>query len=210
MKPYYINSKPREKTTKGDLNNLKAQGLIPAVIYGKEENVNLVCFINDLHDLIYTNDVFLVHLKAGDKEYRAIIKEVQSNPLNDLPSHIDFMEVSDDKIIKINYPIQVVGSPIGVRQGGRLFKKLRHLQLKGKIADMPDKIEVDVSDLDIGDSLKVKDIKVPNIQILDPESTSIISVARIRIPEVVETTEAATETTPAEVKPEATPEKKTV
>lgn len=214
MRLYHLTAKTREKSTKGTLNQLKASGFVPAVIYGKEENTNVLCFINDLNHLIYTNEVYKVLLKVGDKEYQTVIKEIQSNPLTDRPIHIDFMEVDDNQVVNINYPVQVVGLPIGVRQGGKLFKKLRHLRLKGKISDMPDKVEVDVSDLDIGNTLKVKDIQIPNIQIIDSLSTPVISVARLRVieeavvAEGAEGAEGTAEGTPAAAKPEGSTEKK--
>jgi len=191
MKLYHLTAKPREKSTKGALNQEKAQGFVPAVVYGKEENINLFVFINDLNHLINTSEVFQVHLKAGNSDYLTIIKEIQFNPLSDQPSHIDFLLIDDNKVVTIDFPVQLVGSPIGVRQGGKLYKKLRSLQLRGKISDMPEHVIIDVAALDIGNTIKVKDLQIPGIQILEQPGTPIASVARTRVVEPTEAEAAA-------------------
>lgn len=186
MKVYHLNAKPREKSTKGALNQLKREGFVPAVIYGKEENPTLSCFINDLNHLIQTSEVYKVHLKTGDKEYVTVVKDVQYHSLTDQPIHIDFLEIDDDKVVKLEYSLRIEGSPIGVRTGGKLYKKLRKVNLRGRIADMPEHVIIDVSDLDIGMTIKVKDIQIPNIEVLEQPNTPIASVARTRATDTVE------------------------
>jgi large subunit ribosomal protein L25 len=197
MKLYHLTAKPREKSTKGALNQEKGQGFVPAVVYGKEENINLFVFINDLNHLINTSEVYQVHLKVGSSDYLTIIKEIQFNPLSDQPSHIDFLLIDDNKVVTIDFPIQLVGSPVGVRQGGKLYKKLRSLHLKGKISDMPEHVIIDVAALDIGSTIKVKDVKIPGISILEQPGTPIASVSRTRVVEPTEAEAAAAAATAA-------------
>lgn len=183
MKDFNLTAKLREKSTKGALNKNRKIGFVPCVLYGVEGNTNLFCFVNDLNDLIYTNDLYVVNLKFDSKKYRTVIKEIQYHPLSDAPIHVDFMEITDDKTIKIEFPINFVGTPIGARQGGKVFKKLRKLHLKGKISELPDQIDIDISELDLGDMIKVKDLDLPDIEIMDQSTTPLVSVA---IPRVIE------------------------
>lgn len=203
MKLYHLNAKPREKSTRGALNQLRNEGFVPAIVYGKNENANLSCFINDLNHLIHTSDVYKIHLKAGEKEYITVIKDVQYHALTDQPVHIDFLEVDDEKVVKLAYSVMTTGAPVGVRTGGKLYKKLRKINLKGRIADMPEHVIVDVSDLDIGMGIRVKDIQIPNIEIMEQPNMTVANVARTRVTETAEETAAEG----AEAKPEGTAEK---
>jgi len=82
--------------------------------------------------------------------------------------------------VKANYPMSFVGTPAGAREGGKVFKKLRIIRLKGKVADLPDNIEIDITSLELGDTLKVRDIDIPNVEMIDPASTPVVGVARAR------------------------------
>ena len=105
MKQYNLLATKREKSTKGDKNIQMNEGFVPGVLYGKDLNLNIYCFVNDLHGLIYTTDVYVVNLTIEDKTYKAVIKDIQYHPMSDAPIHIDFMEVTDDKVIKLKFPV---------------------------------------------------------------------------------------------------------
>ena len=204
MKEFNLLGKVREKSTKGELNKLRAQGFVPANLYGQDNDIMLYCFINDLNELMNTNDVFMINLKISGKIYRCFLKEIQSHPLTDIPVHIDFLEIDESKVVKMIYPIKFKGSPVGTRAGGKLFKKMRTLHLKGKVADLPEDLVLDISNLNLGDSIKVRDIKLPNIHIMDNESATIVTVSKTRA--VEEEAEAAAEAAPAAAPAETTAE----
>lgn len=182
MKQFELKGIKREHVTKGQMNDLKAQGYVPAVLYGDqiEENINMFFFINDLNDLIYTDDVYQVNLIIDGKTYKTVIKSIQFHPLSDQAIHVDFMTVSDDKVIKIWYPIHFVGTAAGIMQGGKLFKRMRKIRVKGKVSDLPNTLEINISSLNVGENLKIRDISIPNVEILIPEATPIASVTRPR------------------------------
>jgi large subunit ribosomal protein L25 len=200
MKEFNLLGKVRETSTKGELNNLRAKGFVPGNLYGQESSIMMYCFINDLNELLNTNDVFMINLKIDGKIYKSFVKEIQLDPLKDTPIHVDFLELEDNKVVKMIYPIKFKGSPIGTRAGGKLYKKMRSLHLKGKVADLPEELILDISNLDLGDSIKVKDIQFPNIQILDPESTTIVTISKTRIVEEAEPVAGAAPAASAEGK----------
>ena len=181
MKQFALYGKIREKSTKGYLNEMKAQGLVPGVVYGKEKSFNVCFFINDLKSLLYTKEVYKVVLNIEDKKYDVVVKDTQFHPLSDEPMHIDFLEIDDDKVVKVSYPILFTGTPEGAKQGGKVFKKMRKMRLKGKISDLPESMIVDITKLKLGDILKVRDIIIPNIEILEAAGTPIVSVVRSRV-----------------------------
>lgn len=180
MKQFELFGKIREKTTKGTLNELRANGFVPGVIYGGEENINVYFFINDIKKVLYTKEVYLLDLTIEDKKYIAIVKDSSYHPLSDEPTHIDLLEVTVDKIVKVKYPMSFTGTPVGAREGGKVFKKMRIINLMGKVKDMPDTIDIDITSLNLGDTLKVRDINIPNIEIKDPAGTPVVGVARSR------------------------------
>lgn len=180
MKQFELFGKEREKSTKGELNKLRSQGFVPGVIYGGEENINVYFFINDLKKMLYTDDIYLIKCNINNQKITAVVKEVQYHPLSDDPVHIDLMEVDEDKVIKISYPIHFIGTPEGTKQGGKFMKKKSKLLIKGKVSSIPDILEVNVSSLNIGQTLKVKDITLPNIEILENPNTPLASVSRTR------------------------------
>jgi len=180
MKQFELYGKLREKTTKGAINSLRADGFIPGVIYGGEENKYVYFFINDLKKLLYTDNIYFVNTNIEGTSFSTVVKDVQYHPLSDEPIHIDLLEVDKDKVIKVAYPIHFIGTPEGTKAGGKVQKKKRTLKLMGKISILPDLLQIDISNLNVGETLKVKDVKIEGVEILDQENTPLISVARTR------------------------------
>ena len=175
-------------------------GNVPCVIYGKNDNVHFYTHENSFLNLVYTPDSHLVNLNLDDKKYNLIVKDVQFHPVTDKIIHADFLEISDDKKIKISLPVKISGDSIGVKAGGKLRIKRRHLNVKGYVKDIPEFIPIDITNVKINHSIKVSDISVPNIEITDPKITTIVTVASSRVV-LKEEGEAAAETPEAEATP---------
>ncbi|HEC83421.1 MAG TPA: 50S ribosomal protein L25/general stress protein Ctc [Firmicutes bacterium] len=182
--------KMRNEVGKGRAKKLRAAGLIPAILYGEgEESRPLVVSYKDFHPVLHTaaRENVILDLKiegAEQEDIKAIIREIQYHPVKRDILHVDFQHISMTKEITVNVPIEVVGEPVGVKtKGGILETILREVEVECLPANIPDKIVVDVSELDVGDSLQVSDLRIENARIIeDPESTVVTVVA----PTVVE------------------------
>ncbi len=180
MKTIEINGVVRKETSKSELKALRAQGMVPGVIYGHGENTNIAIDERELNKLLFTPDVFNVILKIDGKSYSTIMKEVQFHPVTDRAVHVDFMMVSEDKPITVSLPVTLTGTSIGVQNGGRLSQPLRKLRVTGLLKDLPDSIEVDITGLKIGQSIKVGAQKVKGLKFLDPASNVVVAVKMTR------------------------------
>ncbi|HQB37171.1 MAG TPA: 50S ribosomal protein L25/general stress protein Ctc [Bacteroidales bacterium] len=200
MKTIEINGSVRTELGKKNSKKLRMAGNVPCVIYGKNDNVHFYTHENSFLNLVYTPDSHLVNLNLDDKKYNLIVKDVQFHPVTDKIIHADFLEISDDKKIKISLPVKISGDSIGVKAGGKLRIKRRHLNVKGYVKDIPEFIPIDITNVKINHSIKVSDISVPDIEITDPKITTIVTVASSRVV-LKEEGEAAAETPEAEATP---------
>ncbi|MAY84307.1 MAG: 50S ribosomal protein L25 [Flavobacteriales bacterium] len=196
MKSVEIKASLREDAgSKSQLNALRKEGQIPAVIYGGKENVNFSVDEGEFTKIINTPDIHLVDLNFGKSSTKAVIREVQFHPVTDDPIHIDFMEVFDDKPIIIGVPVKFVGKSIGVLNGGKRREKLRKLVIKALPKDVPSEIEVDISNLRIGHGIKVEEIELENAEFMDHPKAVVVAVktARAAIEEIIDEDEEGEE-----------------
>src|SRR2546423_8088986 len=163
-----LNAEPRSDTGRSAARRLKARGIVPAVVYGgKEKSQPLQVSARDINAMLShaSGENILVELEiAGAKETRtALLQEVQHSPVGGTVLHVDFHAISMDEKIQADVPLEAFGVPTGVKNfGGLLEQNLRVLPIECLPRDLPDKITVDVSALNIGDSIHVRDIKLPS------------------------------------------------
>lgn len=181
MKTLEIKVTKRSNLGKKSSRKLRAEGNVPCVLYGGDETIHFYAHENDLKDLIYTHHVHLIDFNIDGKTQRAILKEIQFHPVTDKILHIDFIEVFDSKPATVAIPIELTGNSIGIKNGGKLRQRRRLLRVKGLVGDMPDVLNVDITDLNIGDSFKVNDLKYDNLEMLDPQQAMVVGVVSSRI-----------------------------
>jgi len=181
MKSIEINGNLRKETGKKSTIELRNQGVVPCVIYGGKENINFSVKINDLRQIIYTHNVYLIKLNLDGQQYNAILKDTQFHPVTDEPVHLDFVEVSDNKPAVVSLPVTLTGSSIGLKEGGKLRQRRRYLKVKGMLKDLPETLVIDITDVNIGRFLKIADLKYPNLELLDPARAMVVGVATSRI-----------------------------
>ncbi|HNQ66080.1 MAG TPA: 50S ribosomal protein L25 [Smithella sp.] len=204
----------RKEQKKGPSRRLRDKGFVPAVFYGRSaENILLAVKSDELIKLHKDKkDHAFIKLIIDDEgskkiEKLSLIKELQLQPLTGKLYHVDFYEVDEKRKITMDVALNFIGKAIGVENGGELQHLKREVKVSCLPLDLPDHIDVDVTDLEIGDSVKIRDLKVAEgVTLLDRPDTSVASVAMIKVAKVEEAAkeEGATEGAPAEGEAAAT------
>jgi large subunit ribosomal protein L25 len=196
MKTIEIKGTFRTELGKKSSKQLRKTGNVPCVIYGKEKNIHFYAHENSFKNLVYTHEAHLVKLIFEDKEYRAVLKDMQFHPVKDNIIHADFIEVFDNKPVTINIPVKVSGDSVGVIAGGKLVIKRRTLKVKSLPGNLPEFLPVDITNLKIHESFKVGDLSFDKLELLDPKKSMVLSIATSRVAAKTET-EVAAETAAA-------------
>lgn len=205
MKRVSINAEKREVNTKGNTNRLRREGKIPAVVYGKIVETFYVAV--DEKDFIKLEREVgrsaIYDLNVDGKALPTIIKEIQIDPIKRNIIHIDFEAVDLEKPVYTSIPLVFVGEAKGVKKGGILEPSLHELEVEGLLTDLPDKVEVNVSDLDIKDVIYVKDLKLGDkVKVYSDPDAVVVSVVTPTTEEVAAPAPAEGEAQPAEAKAE--------
>jgi large subunit ribosomal protein L25 len=195
----------RKETGKGPARRFRMEGSIPAVFYGRgEEAIPLTVNAADLLKVIKAKkeNIFIKLMIEGEKQLEklSLIKELQIEPVSRRFYHVDFYEIRMDHKLTLDVPIRFSGTPVGVTNGGELQHLKRDLKISCLPAVLPDFIAIDVSGLDIGDSIKVQDIPVPDgVTVLDPGDVGVamVAVVKVSVPQA-ETPAAGEAAAPAE------------
>ena len=180
MKSVSMSGSLRGNVGKKDAKAQRSQGLIPCVMYGGSEQFTFVVEEKQFKDMIFTPEVKYAEMEIEGKKYNAIIQDTQWHPITDALLHVDFYEVVNGKDVVIGIPITIVGTSPGVLRGGKLVKKVRKLKVKGQLQNIPEKIEIDITPLDIDDNIKVGDLKVENLTIMENKAQIVVMVASTR------------------------------
>ena len=176
MKSFSISGSPRANVGRRDARDLRNAGMVPCVVYGGKEQLYFSIHENQLTKLIYTPDVFVVKIDIAGKQVDTIIQEIQFHKVNDKLQHIDFLEVVAGKPVTVNIPVKLTGTAIGVKEGGRLLNKMKTIKTRGPIEKMPDNVTLNIEALNIGDSIRVSDIKLEGIKLLEAPKNTVVGV----------------------------------
>lgn len=201
MKRVSMSGSPRENVGKKDAKAQRKAGNVVCVLYGGEEQISFTLPEKKFDKIIFTPEVYLVDLEIGEKKYTVLLKEVQYHPVSERVLHADFLQIMENKAISVGIPIKITGTSPGVIAGGRLTLKMRKINLKGLVNDIPENIVLNIDKLKIGDSIRVKDVSIEGITLIDNPSNVILSVktargvAGVDGDEEAEDTEAAGATT---------------
>ncbi|MEI6678521.1 MAG: 50S ribosomal protein L25/general stress protein Ctc [Mariniphaga sp.] len=180
MKKFQIKGTARQSVGKKDTKSLRAQDLVPCVIYGGEKVVHFQAHENEFRKLVYTPKVYQTEIDVDGVIFNAFMQALQFHPVTDKLLHIDFLEIRENVPVKLQIPVRLDGYAKGIQQGGRLKANLRTLKAKGFSKDFPDEIAIDVTELSIGESIRVSDVSVPGIEILNAKSVPVATVVVTR------------------------------
>jgi large subunit ribosomal protein L25 len=208
MKTIEIKGTFRTELGKKSSKEIRKAGNVPCVIYGKEKNIHFYTHELNFKNLVYTPDAHLVKLIIEDKEYKAVLKDMQFHPVKDNILHADFIEIHDKKPVIINIPIKVSGDSVGVIAGGKLSIKRRTLKVKGLAPDLPESLHIDITNLKIHEGVKVGELSYDKIELLDPKKSMVLTIATSRVAQKSDeevAADAATEATNAAAAAAAAP-----
>jgi len=179
MEKIELKAESRDKIGSAQSRRIRKTGFVPGVLYGKnEEPIHLKVSLLDLHNVISKGENVLINLKINDDGRIVMVKEIQRHSVEDDIIHIDFYKVSLREKVTTKVPIETYGEARGVKEkGGVLEQILRELEVKCLPSDIPEKITLDVTELDIGHSIAVEKLKIqPGVEVLTPLDSTVITV----------------------------------
>jgi len=180
---------PREGLGKKATKKVREQGLIPCVMYGGNEVRHFTTVVNDVKTLIYSPNFKTADITVGDTAYKCIVKEVQYHPLTDEILHIDFLQLVDGTPVKVELPVRFYGDSPGMKVGGKLLQNLRRIKIKTTPEHLVDELKVDISSLELGQAVRVKDVDVTdNMEVMVSPATP---VAVVEVPRALKSASAA-------------------
>jgi len=180
MKKVSVSGSPRENVGKKDAKRLRREGFVPCVVYGGKEQIQFFTSEKSFKDIVYTPDACLVKLDIDGKKMEAVLQDIQFHPVTESILHADFLEVLPDKPVKMAIPIKVVGDSPGVIAGGKMLVKRRRLDVLALPDKLPAEIDIDISSLEIGDSVVVGALSMEDVRFMDPENAVVVLVKSAR------------------------------
>ena len=187
MKEINVNGQKRTDLGKKAYKQLRKEGLVPCNLYGEKKDENglpvafsFVASMAELRKVVYTPHVYVVVLNIDGEEHKAIIKELQFHPPTDALLHADFYEVNDTKNITVGIPVKLNGLAQGVRDGGKLQLQIRKINVTAPYQQIPEILNIDVTNLELGKSIKVAALSFEGLEIATPKEVIVCSVKATR------------------------------
>ncbi len=187
MKEISIEGAKRADLGKKATKAVRAAGNVPCVLYGEKKDeqgspvaLHFEVSEKQINKIIYSPDIYLVNISVDGEEHKAVVKETQFHPVKDNVLHMDFYEVTPEKPIVMGVPIVAKGLAEGVRAGGRLMMMIRKLQVRGLYANIPEKLEVDVTTLQLGKSINAGKLSYDNLEIVTRKEVIVCTVKMTR------------------------------
>ncbi len=187
MKEISVSGQKRATTGKKATKELRKEGLVPCNLYGEKKGENglpealsFAIPAAQLRKAVYTPHVYVVNLTIDGEAHKAVMKELQFHPTTDALLHIDFFEVNETKPITIGIPVKLTGHAQGVRDGGRLSQAVRKLNVTAPYKQIPEELEIDVTELKLGKAIKVAELNFEGLEIATPAQVVVCSVKATR------------------------------
>jgi len=180
MKTVELKASIRENLGKSHTKKIRNNGGVPAVLYGGEKEMHLEVDYKELEKIIFTPERFFIDINLDGTIYKSIIQEQQFHPVTDKITHVDFLEFSGNEPIVMNIPVRTTGISPGVQAGGNLFTKMRYVLIKALPKDMPDKVVIDISKLEINMAVHIEDLPSENIEYLASPQATVVAVIAAR------------------------------
>lgn len=187
MKEIELKGTKRTETGKKATKLLRKEGLVPCNVYGEKKGENglpealsFAVSMRDLRKIVYTPHIYVVNLVINGESHTAVMKELQFHPVTDQVLHVDFYEVNDQKPITIGIPVKLNGLAQGVRDGGRINLSIRKINVTAPYQVIPEHLDIDVTSLQLGKSIKVGDLSFEGLELATPADVIVCSVKATR------------------------------
>ena len=205
MEVVKIEAKKRTELGKKATNTLRKEGQIPCNLYGGKENINFYAPYTSFRAMVFTPEFKLAEIVIDGKSYRAILKDLQANPVTDKVTHLDFQELVEDRHVRVDIPLKFTGTPIAAAMGGKVEQTMRRLTIMALPKDIPSEITLDVSDMDFGSVKRVKELSIPGVEIMHSATMPVarLNITRAAKEDAAAVAPAAAAATPAATKPAA-------
>lgn len=182
-----VNGQKRSDIGKKASKMMRKEGLVPCNIYGEKKGENglpvseaLTVPFSELRKAVYTPNIYIINLIIDGVARKAILKELQFHPVTDALLHVDFLEVTEEKPITVGIPVNLVGLAAGVRLGGRMSLSIRQIKVTAPYKQIPEKLDVDVTALEIGKSIKVGSLHYEGLEFATNPEVIVCSVKMTR------------------------------
>ncbi|MDB5192450.1 MAG: ribosomal protein [Segetibacter sp.] len=180
MKTITIEGQLRTEIGKKATRQLRSQELVPGVIYGGAGEINFSVPVKDVRPIVYTSEFMQAEVKVDGTSYTCILKDLQFDKVTDELLHLDFLQLVEDKKVVATLPLHLTGVSVGVKGGGKLVIKMKSLKVKAFPRDLKESITVDITNLELNGNIRVEDVKVENMEILNSPRIPIASVVMTR------------------------------
>lgn len=180
MKTITIEGQIRTEFGKKATRQLRLEEKVPAVIYGGAEEINFAAPATAFKNIVYTPDFMVVEATIEGKAYRCVLKDLQFDKVSDKLIHVDFLELVEDKKVTVTLPLKFTGAPAGVKAGGKLVTKMKTLKVKLLPKHLRENIEIDITNLELNENIRVQDVKADNMEIMNSPRIPIASVTMTR------------------------------
>ncbi len=183
MENVILKANKRNTASKAEKTNLRNSGKIPGIFYMKEnESVPLYVNEKEINPLIFTSDTHLISLQMdGYGEHECIIKDVQFDPITDKVLHFDLLGLVKGETFQLEVPVRLHGNPVGVKEGGIVQHSIHKIEIECLPKDIPQHIDIDITDLKLGDAFHVRDLSLENISFITPKDTVIVTVTHPKV-----------------------------
>jgi large subunit ribosomal protein L25 len=181
MKTVTIEGHLRTEAGKKVARQLRSQENVLGVIYGGATEVNFYASAKAFKPLVYTSEFQLAEVTVEGKTYKCILKDLQFDKVSDALIHVDLLELVDNKKVIATLPLKLVGAAAGVKAGGKLVVKLKSLKVKAFPKDLREFIELDITKLELNENIRVQDVQVPNIELMNPPRIPVASIVMTRL-----------------------------
>jgi large subunit ribosomal protein L25 len=186
-----LSGSPRENVGRNGAAELRRNNRIPGVIYGAEKQVPFSILVNDWDKIVRQPDTLQINIEIAGKTYSTLLQESQFHPVTDKVIHIDLLEMVPGKPVRTALPVKTFGNSEGVKSGGKLVLNYRKVRIFGLPEVLPDDIKLDISALNIGDMIRVRELKIEGCTILESEASAVVSIEATRASIAADTAAAA-------------------